>query len=209
MASGVAHEIRNPLGSIKGAAQVLESEVGKSEFLDIIVQEVDRLNDVVTEYLDFARPLKSNPKPTDIEKIIETTLQLVREECSSKNIQVNKSFPSGIPQVMVDEGQMKQVFLNLFQNALQAMPHGGDLIIMIQEPRDTNLLVQITDTGCGIPPSDLKKVFEPFFSTKERGTGLGLSIVQRIIKAHNGTIRVLSEVGKGTTFTITLPTLVQ
>ncbi|MCH7761566.1 GAF domain-containing protein [candidate division TA06 bacterium] len=206
MATGIAHEIRNPLGSIKGSAQILQSEVGKSEFLNIIVEEVDRLDSVVSEFLDFARPMNPKPKPEDIENIIHTTLQLIEKEGSLKSVKVEKSFSSDLPYVLVDKGQMKQVFLNLFQNAIQAMPGGGELEITGRcNPQTMNLVLQFTDTGSGIPESDLRKIFEPFFTTKEKGIGLGLSIVQRIIEAHKGTIQVESQVGKGTTFTITLP----
>ena len=171
---------------------------------------MDRLDGVVSEFIDFARPMSPKTKQEDIVKILDTTLKLIEKEGSLRNVKGKKSFPSGPPQVQVDKGQMKQVFLNLFQNAIQAMPDGGGLEITLRfEPEAEYIELRVTDSGSGIPEFDLRKVFDPFFTTKERGTGLGLSIVQRIIEAHKGTIRVKSLEGKGTTFTLTLPTSVK
>jgi two-component system, NtrC family, sensor histidine kinase HydH len=218
MAAGLAHEIRNPLGSIKGAAQFLQptgsqpaDATGTREFLGIIVEEVDRLNKIVSQFLDYARPYRGDQNPLDVNDVVRKTLHLIDKERSA-GVDISTSFIEGLPQVRADAQQMRQVFLNLTFNALEAMPQGGKLHVSTSLRRSTRrgaaaafLEIRFRDTGVGIPPADQRNLFIPFFTTKERGTGLGLSISQRIIENHGGTIEVRSQTGAGSTFSVLLP----
>jgi two-component system sensor histidine kinase HydH len=218
MAAGLAHEIRNPLGSIKGAAQVLlpiveETNDGSiKEFLNIIVEEVDRLNKIVSQFLDYARPYRGDPRPLDVNEVVRRTLSLLEKVEEEHKVEISTALVEGLPQVRADAEQLRQVFLNLSLNAIQATPEGGKLQVSSSLRRSTRrgataafLEVRFRDTGVGIPPSDLKSLFIPFFTTKEKGTGLGLPISQRIIENHGGTIEVRSKPGAGSTFTVLLP----
>jgi two-component system, NtrC family, sensor histidine kinase HydH len=217
MAAGLAHEIRNPLGSIKGAAQYLQpvnqqpADPGVKEFLDIIVEEVDRLNKIVSQFLDYARPYRGDPKPLDVNEVVKKTVQLVEKDAPPR-VEISINTVEGLPPVRADAEQLRQVFLNLTLNALQAMPQGGRLQIATNLRRATRrgaaaafVEVRFRDNGVGIPPHDLKNLFIPFFTTKEKGTGLGLPISQRIIENHGGTIEVRSQPGAGASFTVLLP----
>jgi two-component system, NtrC family, sensor histidine kinase HydH len=218
MAAGLAHEIRNPLGSIKGAAQVLQPigqeshDPGLTEFLDIIVEEVDRLNKIVSQFLDYARPYRGDQKPLDVNDVVRKTVQLLEKEEGAGKVEINANLVEGLPQVRADAEQLRQVFLNLCLNAIQAMSGGGRLQVSTSLRRSTRrgaaaafLEVRFRDTGVGIPPGDLKSLFIPFFTTKDKGTGLGLPISQRIVENHGGTIEVRSQPGAGSTFTVLLP----
>ena len=218
MAAGLAHEIRNPLGSIKGAAQVLQpigqesNDSSIKEFLNIIVEEVDRLNKIVSQFLDYARPYRGDPRPLDINDVVRKTLQLLENEEDAARVEISTALVEGLPQVRADPEQLRQVFLNLSINALQAMGPEGKLHVSSSLRRSTRrgvaaafLEVRFRDTGAGIPTGDLKNLFIPFFTTKEKGTGLGLPISQRIIENHGGTIEVRSKPGSGSTFTVLLP----
>jgi signal transduction histidine kinase len=241
MAAGLAHEIRNPLGSIKGAAQFLQpakpesresqelrggqdlrdsrresNREGQSEFLGIIVEEVNRLNKIVSQFLDYARPYRGEQRPLDVAEVLKKTLSLLpKEPQESGAVEVVTSFAEKMPPVRADAEQLLQVFLNLSLNAVQAIPTGagpGKVLISTALRRATRrgaaaafLEVRFRDTGVGIPAGDLKNLFIPFFTTKEKGTGLGLPISQRIIENHGGTIEVRSQPGEGATFTVLLP----
>jgi signal transduction histidine kinase len=221
MAAGLAHEIRNPLGAIKGAAQFLQptanghggvDAAGTKEFLNIIVEEVNRLNNIVSQFLDYARPYRGEQEPLEVNDVVRKTLQLLGKESEGKGIDVVPSLVDGLPPARADAEQLVQVFLNLSLNALQAMPEGGRLFVSTSIRRATRrgaaaafLEVRFRDTGVGIPPGDLRNLFIPFFTTKEKGTGLGLPISQRIIENHGGTIEVRSQAGMGATFTVLLP----
>jgi two-component system sensor histidine kinase HydH len=223
MAAGLAHEIRNPLGSIKGAAQFLQPSTktpasagsaalgDQREFLNIIVEEVNRLNKIVSQFLDYARPYRGEQKPLEVAEVLKKTLQLMAKEEAS-HFEITTTFAERLPPVRADAEQLLQVFLNLSLNALQAMPQGGKLLISTGLRRATRrgasaafLEIRFRDTGVGIPPGDLKNLFIPFFTTKDKGTGLGLPISQRIIENHGGTIEVRSQPGEGATFTVLLP----
>ncbi len=222
MAAGLAHEIRNPLGSIKGAAQFLQPAGGDSregtregtrEFLDIIVEEVNRLNKIVSQFLDYARPYRGEQKTLDVADVLRKTLSLIAKETEEHGkVEIATDFAERMPPVRADAEQLLQVFLNLSLNALQAMPQGGRLLISTGLRRSTRrgaaaafFEVRFRDTGVGIPPGDLKNLFIPFFTTKEKGTGLGLPISQRIIENHGGTIEVRSQPSEGATFIVLLP----
>ena len=214
LAAGVAHEIRNPLVIIKNSAQILgdrfHGQNDNKELTQYIIEETDRLNRVVTSFLDFARPQKSNLEINQIAPIIDRTLQMTNMEISKNHIEVYKSFRKNLPPVMVDAEQMHQVFLNLILNAIGAMPDGGRLEIKTAIRRDDNksmklMEISFKDTGCGIPKDVTDKVFNPFFTTKSEGTGLGLAIAHKIIENHDGTIEVESQEGKGSIFSVYIP----
>ncbi len=218
MAAGLAHEIRNPLGSIKGAAQYLQPLEGQKpdastrEFLDIIVEEVDRLNKIVSQFLDYARPYRGDQAPLDVNDVVRKTLNLIERERSGSKVEVAMNLKEGLPMVRADAQQLRQVMLNLALNAFDAMAEGGRLQVSTGLRRSTRrgaaaafLEIRFRDDGVGIPPADLRNLFVPFFTTKEKGTGLGLAISQRIIENHGGTIEVRSQPGSGATFTILLP----
>ena len=217
MAAGLAHEIRNPLGAIKGAAQFLDPKHVSSEeaeFVEVILEEVNRLNGVVSEFLDYARPLKQNFGPTDLGEVVTRTMRLIVNDIP-RTITIKEELADGLPRVDADAEQLKQVLINLVQNAVQAMGEKeGTLTLRTSKPeRFTDLRgpeqieLQVSDTGPGIPADQQVNIFVPFFTTKQKGTGLGLAISQRIVKNHGGTISVQSRAAEGTTFTIRLPTL--
>jgi signal transduction histidine kinase len=223
MAAGLAHEIRNPLAAIKGATQYLDPGrlPGEDrEFLEIIVEEVNRLNGVVSQFLDYSRPLKSALAPGDLNDVLQRTFRLLSPDVPA-GIQVELDLAPELPRVACDPEQLKQVFLNLALNAFQAMPRGGRLAVSTRVARDElapwreihgrleSVEVRFRDTGPGIPPEERESVFVPFFTTKEKGTGLGLAVSQRIVRAHQGTIAVSSPAGGGAEFTIALPALAE
>jgi signal transduction histidine kinase len=206
------------LGSIKGAAQFLRPVEGQKpdgstrEFLDIIVEEVDRLNKIVSQFLDYARPYRGDQNPLDVNDVVRKTMNLFEREQTGSRVEIAMNLLEGLPQVRADAQQLRQVFLNLVINAFDAMPQGGTLQISTSIRRSTRrgaaaafLEIRFRDDGVGIPPADLRNLFIPFFTTKEKGTGLGLPISQRIIENHGGTIEVRSQPGSGSTFTVLLP----
>ncbi|MGB3053170.1 MAG: ATP-binding protein [Polyangiales bacterium] len=217
MAAGLAHEIRNPLGSIKASAQYLTETSAPpedgAEFLDIIVDEVDRLNRVVSSFLDYARPAHSDPEPIYVNAAVELTLQLLRPECDSVDVTLHVTMAQDLPRVRIDIEHLRQVLINLVQNAVQAMTSGGDIFVETRNQDSFRIgggarrwvQISVRDTGPGIPPDLLANLFVPFVTTKQQGTGLGLAISQRIVSATGGRIDVRSREGVGTTFVILLP----
>ena len=221
MATGIAHEIRNPLGAIKGAAQCLDPETMPGDSRDlvrVIVEETDRLNRVLSQFLEYARPFRASPMPTDVSNVVEATLKLLSADTVPPSISVKRQLGKGLPKVSIDPEQLKQVLINLVLNAVQAMPKGGELSFTSALNREitgeigdamtlqrVHVVLRVHDTGEGIRPEDLQHVFLPFFTTKPHGTGLGLAICNRIIRSSGGSIEVSSQVGKGTTFTLRLP----
>jgi signal transduction histidine kinase len=216
LSAGLAHEIRNPLGAIKGAVEILQEDYQaghpKAEFYAILLKEVERLNDVLTNFLNFARPATPHFAPVDVRAVLGTLEGLISGQARGHRVQIFTSFHPGPSRVMADETLMKQAFLNIMLNAVEAMPEGGDLAIATRLSsggatggRPEWVEVVFDDTGPGIREEDLGRIFDPFFTTKADGTGLGLAITHRIIENHHGTIRVMSQRGKGTTFVVTLP----
>ena len=217
MAAGLAHEIRNPLGSIKASAQYLsetsDQPEGRGEFLDIIVDEVDRLNRVVSSFLDYARPAHTDPEPIDVNATVQLTLQFLRPECDSADVGLHVTMHPELPKVRIDIEHLRQVLINLVQNAMQAMTSGGDIYVetRIQDRFRIGggarpwVRLSVRDTGPGIAPGLLANLFVPFVTTKQQGTGLGLAISQRIVSETGGRIDVRSRQGVGTTFVVLLP----
>ncbi|MDP3015509.1 MAG: ATP-binding protein [Deltaproteobacteria bacterium] len=217
LASGIAHEIRNPLAGIKTTAQALGEEMAKDdpkrEYLTRITKEIDRLNELLKTFFSFAKPQTLLLVPCHIKEIINAIIPFLIKEIADKGIQFVESYHPQLPRIRVDKIQMHQAFLNLFLNAIQAMPYGGELKIeanpvILPSPegsRQNFIKVVVSDSGKGIPPQILPKIFDPFFTTKPKGIGLGLSITYQIIKKHGGTIKVHSQWEKGTSFTINLP----
>lgn len=210
LAAGVAHEIRNPLSSIRGFAQYfmrrLKGQEEEQGYASIMVKEVDRLNRVISELLDFARPKEPHREPQALEEIVDYSLKLLQPEFSQKKIKVEKSFEPDLPKVGVDRDQISQALLNLFLNSFESIEGEGKIKVSLKKINDPPALeAAIMDTGRGIAREDLEKVFEPFFSTKRKGSGLGLAIVHQIVEGHGGDISVDSQEGRGTTFRITLP----
>jgi len=219
MAAGLAHEIRNPLGAIKGAAQCLDprrlpGEDG--EFLEVIVEEVNRLNGVVTAFLDYARPMKQSFGPTDLNEVVTRTMRLIQNDVPA-NVQLAVELDLLLPRADGDAEQLKQVLINLVQNAVQALDtREGRITVRTEKPERFGefrnaggevLEVRVSDNGPGIPTDQQPHIFVPFFTTKQKGTGLGLAICQRIVKNHGGSISVQSKASEGTTFIIRLPAL--
>ncbi len=231
VAAGLAHEVRNPLGAIKASAQYLAESMATiassarsaqslspsesdNEFLRIIIDEVDRLNGVVSSFLDYARPSKGDPTPTDVNLVVKKTLQLYATECEEGDVEQVLSLATDLPPARVDAEQLRQVLINLVQNALQAMSGPGKLSIATvqREWSETPgaalaswVEVRVSDTVPGIPQRVLANLFVPFVTTKEQGTGLGLAISQRIVTSAGGQIDVRSHSGVGTTFVVRLP----
>jgi signal transduction histidine kinase len=232
LSAGLAHEIRNPLGAIKGAVEILQDDFPaghpKGEFYAILLKEVERLNDVLTNFLSFARPVTSHFIPVDIRIVLPALEGLISGKARAHRVQIFTTFHAGPSRVMADGTLLKQAFLNIMLNAVEAMPEGGDLAISTRlatgnpapqgaaapgpaagtpgaGDRPEWVEVVFDDTGPGIREEDLGRIFDPFFTTKKDGTGLGLAITHRIIENHHGTIRVMSQPRKGTTFVVSLP----
>jgi two-component system sensor histidine kinase HydH len=208
MAAGVAHELRNPLSSIKGLALLLKSkssdEGSSVETADILVQEVERLNRSIEELLDYAKPAKLNKISLDINVVVEKTIQLVAMDMQAQGISLDSYLTEGLPEIMIDEDKLNQVFLNLFLNGIQAMADGGILTVSSIRRGDA-IAVVIEDTGSGVAESDLGRVFDPYFTTKNDGTGLGLAMSSKIVEEHEGKIILTSGPGKGTRVEVILP----
>ncbi|MCK4248360.1 MAG: PAS domain-containing protein, partial [Candidatus Omnitrophica bacterium] len=211
LSRGIAHEIRNPLGSIKGLAQLLlesgDLDKKKKEYLEIMVKESDRLDKTVGDLLTFSEQgdLVLKPEPVRPEQISQEILSMVSPEAEIKNIQIIREFPDEkLPLVMVDKKRFAQAGLNIIYNGFQAMPQGGSLTLRLEE-KDDYVCFIFKDTGIGIKKADLKMLFDPFFTTREKGTGLGLSITYQIISAHSGHIKVDTQEQKGSVFTVSLP----
>jgi two-component system sensor histidine kinase HydH len=209
LAAGVAHEIRNPLSSIKGFATYFRERYRDNQddvrTADIMVQEVERLNRVIGQLLEFSRPLELKRKRSAVEPLLLHGLKVIDGQARERGIEIRADLPSSFPDVMMDSDRMEQVFLNLYLNALGAMETGGVLSVTLREEPDRRVRIIISDTGTGIRREDLSRIFDPYFTTKPSGTGLGLAIVHKIIEAHNGEIRVESEPGRGTVMSIFLP----
>lgn len=208
LVAGVAHEIRNPLAVIKGSLQMYE-QTGRpledlSELTEVVSQEIERLDAVIKALLDFGRPAPAHVRPVDLGRLFEETVTLAGKYAEQRGVDVVVDGPDAALMVMADPDQLKQVMVNLLTNAVQAMPAGGVVTLSARLDGDMATLT-VADEGEGIPEGELDKIFDPFHTGRENGTGLGLTIVHRIVDEHGGRIRVSSEVGAGTTFTVSLP----
>jgi len=208
LAAGVAHEIRNPLSSIKGIASYYKSKFEEGsedkEMAGVMIEEVDRLSRAVSELLELARPATLNIKSSNVNTLLEHSVRLIQREATAKNVHIKLNITSDSLVVDMDSDRLTQSLLNLYLNGLQAMPNGGQLTI-VGSIVDGAVRIDIRDSGAGICPENLSKIFDPYFTTKSKGTGLGLAIVQKIIEAHHGIIKVRSEIGQGSVFSIILP----
>jgi len=219
IAGGFAHEVRNPLTSIKTFIQLTPERKDDPEFIGhfstVVAEDVARIERLIQEILDYARYMQPKFQEEDVNVIVESCMYFIRIKADSKAVLLNKDLVPDLPPVLLDRQQIKQVLLNLFINAVEAMgDHGGELIVrthrLSKAADDTWVQIEVTDTGCGISPADLEHIFDPFYTTKHEsqereGTGLGLTIVHQIVQEHGGHIEVKSALGRGTTFLLNLP----
>jgi len=218
-AAGIAHEVKNPLGGIRGAAQLLSRKVqekGLTDYTEIIIREVDRLNNILEEVLEFANPRKIKPLPINIHEVLDTVILLGNGMTQEKSLHIIKVYDPSLPQVLGDKEHLIQVFLNLIKNSIEAVDKNGEIMVNTKMLTDFHLVeegykggkmasVEIKDNGCGISKENMEKIFTPFFTTKARGSGLGLALSFRIIKEHGGFFKIDSTTGKGTVVSIFLP----
>ncbi|MFD0826443.1 ATP-binding protein [Neobacillus sp. M.A.Huq-85] len=209
MAAGIAHEIRNPLTSIRGFIQLFKSGETHPDYFDIVLSELDRINSIVGEFLVLAKPTAAVFIEKDVKNLIKDVVTLINNQSILNNVQIYVEFDSDLPMVMCEENQLKQVFLNLLKNAIEAMPKGGNIDVKVKQKEDGKISIQIIDQGVGIPEARIPTLGEPFYTTKEKGTGLGLMTCYKIIESHNGEIKITSVVDEGTTVEIMLPTITQ
>ena len=222
MAVGVAHEIRNPLGAIRGAVQLLARELGPeprlAEYTDVLLKEVDRVNRIIETLLDLGRPVQVRRVPLNLHQILERVILLTEESARAGGVSVVRRYDPSLPPILGDEDRLLQVFHNLVRNALDSMKQGGRLTLSTRVSLNplygkmdlgggqrTMVEVAMTDEGTGIPEAARTRIFDPFFTTKERGLGLGLAICHRILEEHRGAIHVESAEGRGTTVICFLP----
>jgi two-component system nitrogen regulation sensor histidine kinase GlnL len=225
LVAGLAHEVKNPLGGIKGAAQLLarrfadQPEVG--DYTGVMIREIDRLSRLVEQLLTLGAPPTPDLVPLNVHKVLREVLALMAPELTAKHSVVRMYIDPSLPDVRAEEAQLHHVFLNLIKNALEAMPEHGTVTITTRMETDFHILrraaragaagagkflrVEVADTGPGFPEADLERVFEPFFTTKPRGSGLGLAICERIVAAHGGDIHAENRPGGGAVITVTLP----
>ncbi|MDQ1912540.1 substrate-binding domain-containing protein [Paenibacillus sp. GD4] len=205
LAAGVAHEIRNPLTSLKGFTQLLKARYqDQFPYIGIMESELDRINFIVTEFMSLAKPHLTHFSFKDITQIITTVVSILETQAILTGVNIETHFEAALPPIKCEENQLKQLFVNLLKNAIEAMPKGGSVYVDVTLASVNTLCVQIRDEGDGISPELIKKVGEPFFTTKEKGTGLGLMISHRIVEAHGGTLQIVSS-DAGTTIEIILP----
>ena len=219
MAAGLAHEVRNPLGGIRGAAQLLQRSNGEGELIrnytEIMIREVDRVNKLIEQLLDLSRPAGFTLTPLNIHELLDDVLILESQVDGAQRVKIKKFFDPSLPMIRGDREALTQVLLNIVKNAFQSMEGSGTLTVSTRLETDYHIRergaapnrliwVEMADEGKGIPEDELRQIFSPFFTTKNNGTGLGLAVSYRIIKEHGGLIRVESEVGKGSTFKVAL-----
>ena len=214
LASGIAHEIRNPLAGIGAAVEVLAEKSSEQdrEIVGEIRCQIQRLNSTLRGLLDFARPKEPEIVTCDVDELVKPMIALARPDAQKTHINIDADSITDLPPICTDPQQIQQAILNILLNGIQAMPHGGTLTIrgeviekMLQPGHPRTLRLAIHDTGVGIPPENLGRIFSPFFTTKHRGTGLGLAITRSIIEKNNSHISVQSEVDHGTTVTLEFP----
>jgi signal transduction histidine kinase len=211
LSAGLAHEIRNPLGVIKGSAELLTQKLGAAdplaqELAGYIYTEVNRVSALVSRFLDFARPSQLDLGPVDLTALVERCLKTVSEQGACARVKIQREFAPALPQVMVDQDLCDQVFTNLFMNACEAMgEQGGELKVRIRPMEGNAVAVEVEDSGPGVPPEMKEQIFNPFVTTKKTGVGLGLAIVSKIVDAHGGSVKLVSPPNQGACFRVTFP----
>ena len=209
MATGLAHEIRNPLAGIAGVIEIIGRDLPTTSPARAVVkdvrQEITRINRIVTDLLQTARPHPPRVRKSDLNTTVEHAVMLGRQQALAKSVEIKLHKDPSLPEVEHDSDQIHQVLLNLLLNSLQAIDQKNGKITVTLERKDNSAVVEVTDNGRGISPDLLPSIFRPFFTTKGDGTGLGLSLARRIVEDHQGRIDVTSTVGKGTTFAVVLP----
>ncbi|PWK06289.1 PAS domain S-box protein [Tumebacillus permanentifrigoris] len=206
LAAGVAHEIRNPLTSIKGFAQLLKGRFAEIDhYFDIMLSELDRIEFIMNEFLVLAKPQAVTYGRAELRDLLGDITALIETQAIINNVQIFTEFADDLPPITCEVNRLKQVFVNILKNAIEAMPDGGDLMILTEREGEDAVRVRVLDTGCGIHPDRIPKLGEPFYTTKERGTGLGLMVSSKIVKDHKGDIRFHSRMGQGTSVEVVLP----
>ncbi|MGO4889892.1 MASE3 domain-containing protein [Anaerobacillus sp. MEB173] len=207
LSAGFAHEIRNPLTTIKGFIQLIErnSNDEHNQYFSLIKSELNRIEFITNEFMSVAKPQALQYKKENISNLIFEVTRFMDPQALMYNVQIFTSVEEGLPPITCEANQLKQVLINLLKNAIESMPKGGNVFIKLSRIDEQSVSISITDQGCGIPAELLPRLGEPFYTLKEKGTGLGLMVTYKIIEEHNGTIEVDTELNKGTTFTVTLP----
>ncbi|MRR42110.1 ATP-binding protein, partial [Bacillus anthracis] len=206
LAAGVAHEVRNPLTVIKGFIQLFQiNKEDQEKYFDLMLSEIERIEAILQEFLSIAKTDEISTEKKNIYQIFKNVVSLINTKAIMTNIQVELSTDSKDIIIECSENQLKQVFINILQNSIEAMPDGGRISIHIKEIGKYGIIISVIDKGIGIPAERIKRLGEPFYSTKEKGTGIGLMLSYKIIESHQGNISIMSEVGVGTTVTIYLP----
>jgi signal transduction histidine kinase len=208
MAAGISHEIRNPLGIIRSSAELLKKKVAKvdpeNSIPDIIVEEASRLNSIITDFINYAKPRSPNIAACRVEEVIEKNIIFLEAQIKAQGYVIKKNYQNSLPEIMADGTMLYQSFLNILINAMQSMPDGGRILVEVSSS-DHLVTVHFDDEGQGIPNENLEKIWDPFFTTKEMGTGLGLGIVKNIVESHGGSIQIVNRPVRGTRVTIELP----
>ncbi|MCP4622509.1 MAG: two-component sensor histidine kinase [bacterium] len=208
MAAGISHEIRNPLGIIRSSAELLKKKVTKVDpsntIPDIIVEEANRLNNIITDFINFARPRSPNLVPCRIEEVIDKNITFLSMQIEENGYAIKQNYQNSLPEIQADAAMLYQSFLNILINAMQAMPNGGNIEVGISS-NDKIVTINFEDEGQGIPKEVIDKIWDPFFTTKEMGTGLGLGVVKNLIESHGGNIQIYNRSQGGTRVAVELP----
>ncbi|PZE19839.1 ATP-binding protein [Paenibacillus xerothermodurans] len=205
LAAGIAHEIRNPLTTLKGFVQLMRKGTSDSYYLEVMHEELNRIESITSELLYLAKPQVLDIKQTNVNAMLEQVITLLQPECLLHSIVLTRAWANSLPPLSCVENRLKQVFINLLKNAIEAMPGGGEIVIATKHGEEGAMIVSIRDEGPGIPKERIEKLGQPFYSLKEKGTGLGLTICKQIVQEHNGSMIFNSELGVGTTVEVRLP----
>jgi len=210
MTAQVAHEIRNPLGSINLALSLLKRRSSshseeEREVIAAIENSVAHLSAIVTELLEFSRPKELSRAPVNLNSLLDGILPMVQDRSRAKNIKIDKHYDDELPDANYDEAELRKLFINLIINAIDASDTGGHIELRTGRDGPGNLVVEVADSGCGMDAETKRRLYEPFFTTKSKGTGLGMAIARKITELHRGDLRVVSKKGVGTTMTVRLP----